>query len=412
MSKFALYGLSVAACVVAGALPVWSQETAQTAGGDVTADEATPLPPVTVQAPRERRKPAYRPTPRPVAASASAPAASEPTGETIATTGAGDEASAFAPRATVGVFTLGQLDLIGGSTITNEAMWVYNKQSLDQAVNILPGVSTSNSGNSRNERDIFVRGFDRFRVPLYQDGVRIYLPYDNRLDFNRFLTDDLAEIQVQKGYVSVLNGPGGMGGAINLVSRKPTKAVELEGRSGAVFNGDLDGLNQWSSYAFAGTRQNMWYAQLSGNIVDRDAFNLSKDFTPADSSVPGFQADFPYEDGGDRDHSDFHDWRINTKVGFTPNRTDEYVVNYTNQQGEKGAPLHTERQAVQGYFLGNNRRFWDWPEWNTSSLSWLSKTQLGSASYIKTNAYYNTFDNTTRFFADPTAPTVDLDFPL
>ena len=40
------------------------------------------------------------------------------------------------------------------------------------------------------------------------DGVRIYLPYDNRLDFNRFLTPDLSEIQVEKGYVSVLNGPG------------------------------------------------------------------------------------------------------------------------------------------------------------------------------------------------------------
>ena len=81
-----------------------------------------------------------------------------------------------------------------------------------------------------------MRGFDRFRVPLYMDGVRMYLPADNRLDFNRFLTADIAEVQVQKGYVSVLNGPGGLGGAINLVSRKPTKEVELEGRVGAVFD--------------------------------------------------------------------------------------------------------------------------------------------------------------------------------
>ncbi len=69
--------------------------------------------------------------------------------------------------------------------------------------------------------------------------MRIYLPADNRLDFNRFLTPDLSEIQIQKGYVSVLNGPGGMGGAINLVSRKPTKEIELEGRAGAVFDGRL-----------------------------------------------------------------------------------------------------------------------------------------------------------------------------
>ena len=102
--------------------------------------------------------------------------------------------------------------------------------------------------------------------------MRLYLPADNRLDFNRFLTPDLAEIQFQKGYVSVLNGPGGMGGAINMVSRKPTKEVELEGRAGAVFDGSLDFVGQWSSYAFAGTRQKGYYAQASGTIVDQDHF--------------------------------------------------------------------------------------------------------------------------------------------
>src|SRR5262249_18311332 len=38
-------------------------------------------------------------------------------------------------------------------------------------------------------------------------------------------------------------------------------------------------------------------------------------------------------------------------------------------------------------------RYWQWPYWNLDSVSWLSKTNLGSASYIKTNAYYNTFQN-------------------
>ena len=56
--------------------------------------------------------------------------------------------------------------MIGGSTITNEAMWTFNKNTLDQAVAIVPGVTMTNTGGSRNERDILVRGFDRFRVPL------------------------------------------------------------------------------------------------------------------------------------------------------------------------------------------------------------------------------------------------------
>ena len=52
-----------------------------------------------------------------------------------------------------------------------------------------------------------------------------------RLDFARFLTADIAEVQIAKGYVSVLDGPGGMGGQINLVSRKPTREIEGELRT-------------------------------------------------------------------------------------------------------------------------------------------------------------------------------------
>lgn len=305
--------------------------------------------------------------------------------------------------------------MIGGSTVTNEAMWTFNKKSLNQAVKILPGVSSTNSGGSRNEGDIYVRGFNRLQVPLSIDGVRVYLPADNRIDMNRFLTDDLAEIQVAKGYVSVLNGPGAMGGAINLVSRKPTKEVELEGRAGIVVNGDIDNLNSWNSYAYAGTRQRGWYAQVSGNIVSQDHFNLSHDFTPANSGTLGYAQGvaqgFPYEDGGNRDRSDFRDWRINAKVGITPNATDEYSINYTNQQGEKAAPLHVDRQIVQGYFFGNTVRYWDWPQWDTSTLSWLSKTKLGDASYIKTNAYYNTFENSISFYPNATYTNPFTDSP-
>lgn len=401
-----MYKCVFAAVTAAGLCVATSSANAQdasavTAGGDVTADEATPLPPVVVQAPSEPpRKTAKRKITPSGSGASPEPGVSDIAGTVVV------EGPAVAP------FTLGQLDMIGGSAITNEAMYTFNKQSLDEAVNLLPGVTLQNSGGHRNERDIFVRGFNRLQVPLYIDGVRINLAYDNRLDMSRFLTPDLAEIQVQKGYVSVLNGPGGMGGAINMVSRKPTKEVELEGRAGVVMNGDISDMNQWSSYAYAGTRQKGYYAQISGTIVDQDHFNLSDDFTPATSSTSGYVASFPYEDGGDRDRSYFQDWRVNAKVGITPNATDEYTVNYTYQEGQKGAPLHVTRQIVGGYQGIPNpapppntiqqQRYWDWPAWDISTLSWLSKTQLGSASYVKTNAYYNTFENTTRFFPDAT----------
>ena len=119
-------------------------------------------------------------------------------------------------------------------TVTIEDVWTFNRNTLDEAIKLVPGVTSTLDGTARrNERGIYVRGFGRWQVPLSIDGIRIYLPADNRLDFNRFLTQDLAEIEVQKGYVSVLDGPGGMGGAINLITRKPTDSFETEFRAGA-----------------------------------------------------------------------------------------------------------------------------------------------------------------------------------
>lgn len=134
-----------------------------------------------------------------------------------------------APAQDNGAFTLGQIVVtasrpqgieVSGETLTSEAIHAFDRQSLDETLNIMPGVVASNSGGSRNERLVFVRGFDRFQVPVSIDGIRVYLPADNRLDYGRFLTPDIAEVQVAKGYTSVLDGPGAMGGAINLVTRK------------------------------------------------------------------------------------------------------------------------------------------------------------------------------------------------
>ncbi len=219
MVKFAYAALISAAMSLVVSASAHAQDAAITSGGDISADEATPLPPIVVESPAEPKRTKRG---RKVGGSVPGVGATAPTEE---------QGEPGGPEG-VGVFTLGQLDLIGGSTITKAAMWTFNKSTLDEALSIVPGVTMHNTGGSRNERDLYVRGFDRYRVPLSIDGMRIYLPADNRLDFNRFLTPDLSEIQVQKGYVSVLNGPGGMGGAINMVSRKPTKEIEVEGRTG------------------------------------------------------------------------------------------------------------------------------------------------------------------------------------
>ncbi|KLJ00299.1 TonB-dependent receptor [Luteimonas sp. FCS-9] len=300
-----------------------------------------------------------------------------------------------ADRTTGGdVFTLGQVTVTakapepvatGDATITREEMWSFNTLTLDDAVKLTPGVMTTRDGNGRrNEHDIFVRGFGRWQVPLSIDGVRIYLPADNRLDFRRFLTADLAQVQIKKGYVSVIDGPGAMGGAINLVTRKPVRAFEGVVQAGVDLDRDGD-VGAWNSYASFGTRRDRFYAQASFSVVDRDHWTLPSNFEGS-----------AFQPRGERVRSASRDTRTNLKLGFEPNATDEYSLNYTRQEGAKGAPLHL--------YTNPGNRFWDWPKWDIETLYFLSSTQVGDGR-LKVKAYYNTFDNALHTYDDETYAT-------
>lgn len=288
----------------------------------------------------------------------------------------------------------------GGTSaaISPEEILTTNRQTLDDALRTQPGVTVGNTGGSRNERLIYVRGFDRIQVPLSIDGIRVYLPADNRLDFGRFLTPDLAEVQIQKGYVSVLNGPGAMGGAINLVTRTPTKPFEGEARVG-IEAGNRGDITAKSSFLSFGTKQEQFYAQGSYMWRDSDGFYLSKDFKPT-----------PEQRAGLRDYTDTKDTRLNLKVGYTPNATDEYVLSYTRQTGSKNAPYNVD-QPIRGITpppLPANQAYqrdWSWPTWNIESLAFYSNTALGETGYLKTKLYYNTFDNVLKAYDDYTHST-------
>lgn len=289
------------------------------------------------------------------------------------------------------VFTLGQITVtasrederpLATEVLDRDTLWDFSKDGVAEALNLIPGVATTAGAGNRNETLISIRGFNRWQVPLLMDGIRLYLPADNRIDFDRFLTPDLSEIQVSKGYVSVINGPDGMGGAINLVTRRPVKRFESEVRVSASIDnsGDYSGN---TVYANVGSRQEAFYFQLSVEQRDSDHWRLSRDFTPTVA-----------EDGGRRDHTSKKDERVNMKLGFTPNSTDEYSFNFMWQGGEKhGIGSVTGTSTISS---------WDWPKWDAWSLYWLSHTQLDSKTWLKTRAYYNKFENTLAAYTNPT----------
>ena len=289
------------------------------------------------------------------------------------------------------VFNLGELQVtarhedqvsLSGTAISAAELQAFATKTISQALNLIPGAVGSQTGGPRNEGVIYVRGFDRFETTISIDGIRVYLPADNRLDLNRFLVEDLSEVQVAKGYVSVINGPGAMGGAVNLVTRKPDAPLVAEAWATAGFanNGTATG---YDVAGLLGTRADGYYLQISGARDDTDHFRLAHAYTPT-----------AVQPKGDRQHSDQQDWRVALKAGLTPNATDEYSISYLKQEGSKGAPY-----AI--YDAIATQRYWDWPVWNIASLYGLSHTQVNDKIFVDGKLYYNWLENALYSYSDP-----------
>ncbi|MFM2169084.1 MAG: hypothetical protein RIS79_3455, partial [Verrucomicrobiota bacterium] len=252
-------------------------------------------------------------------------------------------------------FELGEVvitaDTISGaqamnSRVTASDIRKFERTDLSEALRLSPGVFGSNNG-PRNESGVYVRGFDLRQTPVFIDGIPVYVPYDGYVDLRRFSSADVAEISVSKGFSSATFGPNTLGGAINIVTRKPEKPFEGDLLGGWMQEGGYIGA------ANVGFRSEHWYLQLGGSFTDVDSYRMSKDFVPTAT-----------ENGGTRDNAYREDWRVSAKLGYMPNKTDEYALGYIWQRGEKGNPVYAGNlPAAQ-----QPRRFWQWPQWDKQTI--------------------------------------------
>jgi iron complex outermembrane receptor protein len=271
------------------------------------------------------------------------------------------------------------------ATIDSKDMRLFERNDVASALNLLPGVNIQNSG-ARSEKLVYVRGFNSRQVPLFIDGVPVYVPYDGNFDLSRILTFDIAEISVGKGFSSVLYGANTLGGSINVVSRRPQQGFRASLRSSVDFDNNNDQNAQNHSLTVENGSQR-WYAQANVAWSDQDYFSVSRDFVPK-----------PAENGGRRENSATEDLKVSLKLGYTPNATDEYAVSYQRQDGQKNTPPYAGASNLAA-------RYWQWPDYNKESVYFISRTALSQTEYLRTRVYYDTFYNLLRSFDDATYTT-------
>lgn len=254
-----------------------------------------------------------------------------------------------------------------------ETMQSLDKNDVAHALSVVPGVVLQKAG-SRNELQVKVRGFDGRQVPVFFDGVPIYVPYDGNLDLGRFLTSDIASVEVSKGYSSLLQGPNQMGGAINITTPRPAKPFEASVGYRQGWSRSKD--NAFDTHASLAASNDLGYIQLSGSRLKQDFLGLPHGVRNA---IAG--------ENGKMVNSASDDKRGIIKLGFTPRASDEYAFTYIKQDGEKQNPPYAGTSSQKS-------RYWQWPEYDKESYYYKGTTHLTDAFTLKSRLYHDTFKNT------------------
>ncbi|MBJ6725298.1 TonB-dependent receptor plug domain-containing protein [Geomesophilobacter sediminis] len=204
-------------------------------------------------------------------------------------------------------------------TVSAEEIRARGARTLDQALALLPGVSVRVGADGTPRIDI--RGFRTRHVVLLLDGVPMNSAGDEQFDPTLITTENIAEIKVISGPSSVLYGQGGLGGVINIVTKKGKSGVQ--GMVGAEA-GDRE--PYLAKGSVSGASERVFYF-LSGQASKVDAFPLSGDFTPTTE-----------QPGGYRKNSDRRREALLGTVGFTPSADLSLGLTVNYFQGSQGLP--------------------------------------------------------------------------
>src|SRR5438445_11468569 len=145
-------------------------------------------------------------------------------------------------------------------------------RSLADALDQLPGVTTSDELGATGQLDVSLRGFNVSPViglpqgvTVYVDGVRANEPGAHEVNFDLLPLEDVERVEVVYG-PSVLLGRNALGAAVNLVTRRGASppSRELEASAGS--------FGRYELKAHAGARHGVWDYYLGARSEREDGW--------------------------------------------------------------------------------------------------------------------------------------------
>lgn len=199
---------------------------------------------------------------------------------------------------------------IGSSTtvITSADIKKTGKRSVQAVLRDIPGLAVAQAGAQGGTASVYLRGAGAGQTLVMIDGVEVNDPIttDGSFDFGNLLTDNIERIEIVRGPQSTLYGSDAMAGIINIITKKGTGRLQVEGS----FEGGSHG-------TFTE------YIGLGGAAVDKFDYYLSA--TRLDSS--GVSKAY---NGSENDP--YHNTSLSTKLGYKilDNAKLSLAVNYVD----------------------------------------------------------------------------------
>jgi iron complex outermembrane receptor protein len=221
---------------------------------------------------------------------------------------------------------------------------------------------------SRGERIFTFRGFEQRQIVVLLDGAPAYVPYDGQADTGYLPAELIDHVTIVKGPASVLYGPNGLGGAVNIVTRRPGSgplfgvATEV-GRGGSLLVSGVhaERLGRLGYSLFAGLRR-------------RDDYPLPASFEP-----------LTREDGGGRENSDSLLYHAGASLELSLPRGHTLTSSLAYVDGERGIPPGLYDPIA---------RFWRFTVWRSVGASFgHSARYLGGALEVDELFYLRLYDN-------------------
>ena len=210
------------------------------------------------------------------------------------------------------------------TTISAQEFRESGAVDIGQAVSRSAGVYFREGVGSRARSTLFVRGYNSGQIGFYLDGIPIKSIYGGGIDTSFFSLGGIGGVQIYRGFTSPEYNMNSLGAAINMSSLRPEKEFEFAAEARFISSDGAVG-KEWQKGLSVGTMQQHFYVRADYFQRDRDTYSLSRGYTQ------GFDAIKRYAYNGY-----FHSKTFRLKVGFVPNESNEYSVNYLISKGSKG----------------------------------------------------------------------------